>query len=132
STLATTWGWYGLLAGRLGQYREGHERVARARELEPASMIARVWEAQIFMNERRFAEADSLAGTTVAMDSTFLLAWSWRENALLAEGKSAEALALLRRHVAQVAPGRMEEVHGTYAYALAVAGRAKEARAMLN
>ena len=132
STLATTWGWYGLLAGRLAQYREGHTRVARARQLEPASMIARVWEAQILMNERRFEEADSVAGTTVAMDSTFLLAWSWRENALLAMGKSAEALALLRRHVAQLPPGRPEEVHGTYAYALAVAGSTKEARAMLD
>ncbi len=132
STLATTWGWYGLLAGRLGQYREGHERVARARELEPASMIARVWEAQILMNERRFAEADSVAGTTVAMDSTFLLAWSWRENALLAMGKTADALALLERHVAQLPPGRPDETHGTYAYALAVAGRTREARAMLD
>src|ERR1043166_8446131 len=86
STLATTWGWYGLLAGRLGQYREGHERVARARRLEPASMIARVWEAQILMNERRFAEADSASGTTVAMDSTFMLAWSWRGEAPVGRG----------------------------------------------
>ena len=132
STLATTWGWYGLLAGRLGQYREGHERVARARQLEPASMIARTWEAQILMNERRFAESDSVSGTTMAMDSTFLLAWSWRENALLAMGKSAEALALLKRHVALVPDGRPEEVHGTYAYALAVAGKTREARALLD
>ncbi|HEV8357319.1 MAG TPA: protein kinase [Gemmatimonadales bacterium] len=132
STLATTWGWYGLLAGRLGQYREGHERVARARQLEPASMIARAWEAQILMNERRFAESDSVSGTTVAMDSTFMLAWSWRENALLAMGKTAEALALLKRHVAQLPPGRPEEVHGTYAYALAMAGSTREARALLD
>src|SRR5262249_3767963 len=83
STVATTWGWYSLLAGRLGQFREGPERVTRARQLEPASMIARIWESQIYMNERRYAEADSTASATVAMDSTFMLAWSWRENALM-------------------------------------------------
>ncbi len=31
STVATTWGWYGLLANRLGDYRVAHERIARAR-----------------------------------------------------------------------------------------------------
>jgi serine/threonine-protein kinase len=31
STQATTWGWYGLLAGRLGEFQIAHERVARAR-----------------------------------------------------------------------------------------------------
>ncbi len=132
STLATSWGWYSLLSGRLGEYKAAHEEAARARQLEPASMIARVWESQILMNERRFKEADSVASTTMAMDSTFMLAWSWRENALLAMGKVPQALALLERHVALLPPGRPEEVHGTYAYALAVAGRVKEARAMVD
>jgi Tfp pilus assembly protein PilF len=47
STVATTWGWYGLPANRLGYSPAAHRRVARARELEPASLIARLWEAQV-------------------------------------------------------------------------------------
>ena len=132
STVATTWGWYGLLANRLGDYRAAHDRIARARALEPASLIARLWEAQVLHQERRFAAADSVAGATMALDSTFMLAWAWRENALLAMGQAAQAVALLERHVAALPAGRPEEAHGMLAYAYARAGRAEEARALLD
>jgi serine/threonine-protein kinase len=131
STVATTWGWYGLLANRLGDYRNAHMRIDRGRELEPASMIARIWEAQVLHAERRFAEADSVASVTMAMDSTFMLAWTWRANALLAMGDPARAVALLERQVAMLPPGRPEEPHGLLAYAYALAGRVAEARAMI-
>jgi serine/threonine-protein kinase len=131
STVATTWGWYGLLANRLGDYRNAHLRIDRGRELEPASMIARIWEAQVLHAERRFAEADSVASVTMAMDSTFMLAWTWRANALLALGEPAKAVALLERQVAMLPPGRPEETHGLLAYAYALAGRVAEARAMI-
>ena len=132
STVATTWGWYGLLAGRLGEYQAAHGRVARARVLEPASMIARIWEAQIFHPQHRFAEADSVASSTIAMDSTFMLAWTWHANALLGMGQTARAVALLERQVAMLPRGRPEEAHGLLAYAYAVAGRAREARAIID
>jgi len=132
STVATTWGWYGLLANRLGDYPAAHARMARARALEPASLIARLWEAQVFDQEHRFAEADSVASATMALDSTFMLAWSWRASSLLALGKSAPAVALLERQVALLSAGRPEEAHGMLAYAYALAGQAREARAMLD
>ena len=132
STLATTWGWYGLLAARLGDYRVAHERVARARALEPASLIARLWEAQIMLPERRLAEADSVASTAIAMDSTFMLAWQGRENALLEMGQVARGVAMLERHVALLPPGRPQEAHGMLAYGYALAGRARDARALLD
>lgn len=132
STVATTWGWYGLLASRLGDYRGAHDRIARARALEPASLIARLWEAQVLHVERRFALADSVARATMALDSTFMLAWAWRANALLAMGQTAQAVALQERHVALLPAGRLEEAHGMLAYAYARAGRAREARALLE
>ena len=132
STVATTWGWYGLLANRLGDYRTAHERVRRAQALEPASLIARLWEAQILLLERRFAAGDSVASTTMAMDSTFMLAWEWRAMSLLALEKNAEAVALLERQIAALAAGRPEDAHGLLAYAYARAGRATDARAMLE
>jgi serine/threonine-protein kinase len=132
STLATTWGWYGLLAGRLGDYRAAHQLVARARALEPASLIARIWEAQILLPERRLAEADSVASTAIAMDSTFMLAWQGRENALLEMGQVARGVAMLERHVALLQPGRPQEAHGMLAYGYALAGRGRDARALLD
>jgi hypothetical protein len=61
STVATTWGWYALLANHMGDDAEAMRRVRRAQALEPASLIARVWEGQIQLNARRYALADSLA-----------------------------------------------------------------------
>ena len=84
------------------------------------------------MLERRFAAADSVASATIAMDSTFMLAWDWRANALLGMGTAAEAVALLERRVAALPAGKPEEVHGVLAYAYARAGRASEARALLE
>jgi serine/threonine-protein kinase len=132
STVATAWGWYGLLANRLGDFRVAHERIARARRLEPASLIARQWEAQVYLMERRFPEADAEASATMALDSTFMLAWQQRENVQLAMGQVAPAVALLERHVASLPAGRPEEAHGMLAYAYARAGRAREARALLE
>jgi serine/threonine-protein kinase len=132
STVATAWGWYGLLANRLGEFQAAHERIARARRLEPASLIARQWEAQVYLMERRFPAADSAASATMEMDSTFMLAWQQRENVLLAMGQVAQAVALLERHVAALPAGRPEEPHGMLAYAYARAGRAREARALLE
>jgi len=68
----------------------------------------------------------------MALDSTFTLAWQQRENVLLAMGQVAQAVALLERHVAALPAGRPEEAHGMLAYAYARAGRAKEARALLE
>jgi pentatricopeptide repeat protein len=116
----------------LGDFRVAHERVARARRLEPASLIARQWEAQVYLMERRYPAADSAAGSTMEMDSTFMLAWQQRENVLLAIGKVAQAVTLLERHVAALPAGRPEEAHGMLAYAYARAGRVREARAVLE
>lgn len=131
STLATTWGWYGLLAGRLGDYAAAHERIARSMELEPASLIARVWDVQILVPERRYREADSLAAAAIAMDSTFMLAWAWRANALLGVGKVGEAVSLLEQRLARDPSARSADP-GLLAYAYALMGRTREARATLD
>ena len=106
--------------------------MARAEGLEPASLIARVWEAQILQPQRRYAEADSMASVAMGMDSTFMLAWTWKANALLGLKKIDEAISLLEWQLRLLPPGRPEEAHGLLAYAYAVAGRAKEARATID
>jgi predicted Zn-dependent protease len=94
-------------------------------------MIARIWEAQILYSQRRFPEADSVASTTMAMDSTFMLAWTWRANSLLAMGEVPQAVALLERQVAMLPSSLPEETHGLLAYAYALEGRVPEARGMI-
>jgi serine/threonine-protein kinase len=132
STLASAWGWYGLLATQVGDYGAAREYVRRAQALEPASLVARVWEGEILLLERRYAAAESLASVTIAMDSTFVLAWTRRANALLGMGKADEAVAMLEPHAAALSAGKPEELHGTLAYAYACAGRPRDARSMLQ
>ena len=70
-------------------------------------LIARVWEAQVLVPEGAFAAADSMAGAAIALDSTFLLAWEWRANALVALGRAAEAVTLLERQVGTLPSARV-------------------------
>ncbi len=129
STVATNWGWYALLANRLGDFRSAHQRIDRARVLDPASLILRIWEAQVLHTERRYAEADSVAGATMALDSTFMLAWSWKANALIGLGRTADAVTLLRAQSARLPDG---ETRDLLAYATALAGQTAQARAVLD
>jgi pentatricopeptide repeat protein len=66
------------------------------------------------------------------MDSTFMLAWTWRAHALLGMGKAADAVALLESRVVAMPAGKPEELHGVLAYGYARAGRAGDARALLE
>jgi len=131
SSLVTAWGWYGLLASHIGDFAEAHRRIGRARELEPASLIARTWDAQTLISERRYGAADSLAASTIAMDSTFALIWTVKAEARLLQGHGPEAVAILERRVAELPPHRPTETHGLLTYAYARAGMADKARALL-
>jgi TolB-like protein len=131
STLSTTWGWYGLLANRFGNSAEAHQRIARARELEPASLIARIWDAQVFLVERRFASADSIARVVLERDSTFQLAWDAHGEALLNLDRTDEALAALEHSVTLQRSERPTQTEGILVYVYARAGRAVDARRLI-
>ena len=95
-------------------------------------MIARTWDAQVYVNERRLAAADSVASEAIARDSTFALVWSVRAEARLLQGHSAEAIAILERRVAELPPHRPTETHGLLAYAYARGGMVRQARTLLE
>ena len=122
STVATTWGWYGQLARRLGDYAAYRARVMRARVLEPASLIARIWESDVLQAERRFAEADSQIQQIIALDSTFANGWVYRARILGLRGRFDEAIAILERH-------RVDDELLAYLYARA--GNVAKARGIL-
>ena len=132
STVSTTWGWYGLLASQLGNFAEAHRRIVRGRELEPASLIARTWDAQVYVAERNYPAADSLASEAIRMDSTFALIWLTKAEARLFEGHAAEAVAILERRVAELPPHQPSQTHAFLAFTYARAGMAAKARALLE
>ena len=132
STVSTTWGWWGLVANRVGDPVEAHRRIARARALEPASMIARTWDAQVFLTERRYADAEWETRAILALDSTFSLAWDVRGEALSYLGRHAEAVAALERNTAAQRSDRPTHTEGILAFVLARAGRPAESRALIE
>jgi serine/threonine-protein kinase len=132
STTAILWGWHGLNLSHMNRMKEAHERMARAQAAEPASLIARTWGAQILMTDRQYARADSATRTILAMDSTYALAWDLRGEVLSYLGRHDEAIAALERNLAQLAPDRMHETEGILAYVYARAGRAADARKVMD
>ena len=132
STVATAWGWHGLLALWKGDFKLAHQRVARARDLEPVSLIVRIFEAQILQAERRNAEALAASQQITDMDSTFALNWTTRSNVLTALGRYPEAIAIMERQAALLPVSPPSETHGTLAYVYARAGNTVKARQVLE
>ncbi len=132
STLATSWGWSGLLAYRRGEMTEALRRVSRAVEMEPASLVSRTQIAQVLIASRRFPEADSVARSVLSLDSSFGLAWVQRAEALAGMGRLAEAIEIMEKRVKTVPGVRRSELDGVHAWLLAVAERNAEARALLE
>ena len=132
STVATTWGWYGLLANHRGDFATAHERVARARALEPASLIARTWDAQIFLTERRYRAVDSATASIIALDSSFSLVWTSRAEGLLFDGHANEAVTLLERRITMAPDDRRSEGRALLALAYVRTGQTLKARALFG
>lgn len=132
STLATAWGWQGLHLSWRGQTREGHRYVARAQALEPASLVVRTWDSQIYLYGRDHRAADSVASIVIGLDSTFALAWMAKAEALLGLGRAKEAVAIMQRRVDLLPALPATEYHGMLAYAQARNGDTTAVRATLD
>ena len=132
SSVAVSWGWHALSLMHRGRFDEARERVARAQAVEPASLIARIWGAQLLLTERRYREADSATRALLAMDSTYALAWDARGEVLSYLRRHDEAIAALQRNKEQSASGRPTQTEGIFAFVYARAGRAAEARRVME
>jgi Tfp pilus assembly protein PilF len=132
STVATTWGWYGLFALWKGDFPLATTRIAKAQELEPVSWVLRAFETQLLMAQRREAEAFALTERTIALDSTFALIFNSRSDALIALGRTAEAVTMLEKRVLATNATPYGETTQQLAYAYARAGKLAESRAVLD
>jgi tetratricopeptide (TPR) repeat protein len=132
STLATALGWRGIHEAWRRNFTAAHRYIARGRAAEPASLIMRTFDAQVFMYERKYAEADSIANAVLSLDSTFLLARSVRGEALLGLGRSPAAIRMLEQLVNDLPAAQATEYHGILSYVYARAGDSTRARALLD
>ena len=132
STLAGSWGWYGLLALRAGDFAEALRRIRRAVANEPASLVSRAQIAQVLNVQRQFQAADSVAQSVLAMDSSFGLAWVQRAEALAGLGRLPAAIEIMERRVLALPGVRRVELEGMHAWMLATGKRPDDARAVLS
>ncbi len=131
-TLATALGWHGLHLAWRRNFGEAHRFIARGRVAEPASLIMRIFDAQVYTYERNYAAADSVANAVLLLDSTFLLARSVRGEALLRLGRVPEAIRTMEQLVNAIPAVPATEYHAILAYLYACAGDSTRARAMLD
>jgi len=120
---ATTHHWYAWYLSATGQHDEAIRHAQLAQEREPFSLIIRTNVGFFHYLAGHYPEAINLCGAVIPLDPTFGAPRECRAQAYLEVGRAAEAIDELQRtpdvDVAELG------------YALAVGGRAQEARAVL-
>ena len=128
SMTATTWGWYGVLAAHIGDYATGHARILRARTLEPMSLLARAWDAQVFFGEGKLDRAEQATRPAAALDSSASPTIATHAEALMSLSRDSAALALLQARISAEDANANVEARALLAYANARAGHDQQSR----
>ncbi|WP_310569952.1 hypothetical protein [Gemmatimonas sp.] len=121
-------GGHALNLVHMGRFDEARRHAARAQASEPASLIARIWSAQLLMTERECGKADNATRAILSMDSTYALAWDARGEVLSHLGRYEEAIAALQRNLEQLPRNMPNQTEAILADVFARAGRAADAR----
>ena len=131
STFATARMWHGLYLNHKRRFDEARREFDRAIELEPTSLVIRGAATVMQTGQRQFAAAEAGARRQLELDSTFALARFVLGNVLIDSRKFDEAISLLSA-ATRVSGVRGTEVRGTLALAYARAGRASDARRVIE
>lgn len=131
SSVATTWGWYGVLAAHVGDYATAHARIRRARTLEPSSPSARAWDAMVYFGEKQFERAEQATRAIPRMDPSTSLAMLTHVESLVGLQRDSAAVAALMPRVEALGAGHDSEASAQLAYTCARAGQETGARDML-
>ncbi|MBC7843562.1 MAG: protein kinase, partial [Gemmatimonadaceae bacterium] len=99
SSVATSWGWYGVLAAHVGDYATAHARILRARTLEPSSPSARAWDAMVFFGEQKFERAEQATRAIPRMDASTSIAMLTHVESLVGVQRDSAAVAALTPRV---------------------------------
>ena len=131
SSVATSWGWYGVLAAHVGDYATAHARILRARTLEPSSPFARAWDAMVFFGEQKFERAEQATRAIPRMDAGTSIAMLTHVESLVGLQRDSAAVAALTPRVDALGAGQDTEASALLAYASVRAGQEDGARDML-
>ena len=131
SSVALAWGLYGVAAAHVGDYATAHARVLRARTLEPASPLARAWDAIAFFGEQKFTRAEQATRVIPTLDSTASIAALTHVESLFGLHRDSAAVLLLEPRVAPLGAGNDTEANAMLAYAYARMGQTERARDIL-
>ena len=113
-----------------GRADQGVASVEKARALDPLSLVTNAVMARALFFERRYDEAIEASLKTLELDPNVFLARLILGRSYARKGMFNEAIAELQ--TATQSPGSVSEAKSLLAYTLAVSGRSKEARELLN
>jgi TolB-like protein/DNA-binding winged helix-turn-helix (wHTH) protein/Tfp pilus assembly protein PilF len=122
--------WYSHCLLPLGRTEESLAESRRALELEPLSLVINVHLGWHYLYARQYDQAIDQFRRAIELDPTFPQAQRYAAWGFLQKGRHEEAIAALRAAVKGL--GGQSEVEAELGYALAVAGRRAEARAVLE
>jgi Flp pilus assembly protein TadD len=122
--------WSGILLTILGRGSEADEDLRHARESDPLAPYPYAMSGIACQISRRMAEAEGLFDQALAFEPENMLALWGGGVARVSLGRVAEGVAMLERCVTPSRRGAF--IHGALGWALAVAGRADEARKVLS
>jgi eukaryotic-like serine/threonine-protein kinase len=131
SSLATARFWLGLHLIHRKRFQEAFQELETAQNLDPLSLVNRVGHIILRFNQRRYAEAEAIARQVLTDDPTFALARYHLASILADSERHDEAIAILSS-MDEVPGVRASEVQSTLAYALAHAGRVRDARGVID
>lgn len=122
--------WYSHCLLVLGRTDESLAESKRALELEPLHLVAGLHLGWHYLYARQYDQATGQFRKTLELDPAFPQAQRCAAWAYLQKGMREEAITSLREALRTL--GRDSEVEGELGYALGMAGRRDEARAMLE
>jgi TolB-like protein/Flp pilus assembly protein TadD len=122
--------WYSALLAGVGRDVEAEREILRAHELDPLSLREKTLTAWHLYQLRRFPEALAVAEEIIEMNPLYYQGFFQRGNVLNEMGRSAEAVADLRKALA-IAPDA-GYLYYKLCFALAAVGKRDEARKILR
>lgn len=127
---ATTHFWYAAALGAAGRFDESIAEARRAEKLDPVSPIIVSGIAWMHHLARRFDDEERAARAALTLDPNFMMAHYRLGEALLHQGRTADAIAALEK--ARLLSEGSPDLAAAVAYAYGRAGRSREARESLQ
>lgn len=122
--------WYAEMLTYQGRFPEAHQEITRALEYDPLSLVAHSAKAMFAYYEHDYDGALKTLEASLNLEPNFMLTHYWLGRTWLAKNDHAKAIAALKKAVEL--NGEDEIARAALGHALARAGRADDARAVLK